>query len=188
MARLDPREGTPLREREKEDIEIWLPTNSLYEVSNQGRVRRSVGGPGARAGHVLKPAKNYLGYLYVVLSVEGERRARTVHKLVAEAFSGPMPLGLVIDHKDGNKTNNDPDNLEYVTHKENTQRAVRSGRHAIGSRHGRAKLDEVSVSEIKRRIDLGSDSLGHLGREFGVTRGTISKIKYGILWQHVEAA
>ena len=50
-----------------------------------------------------------------------------VHHLVAEAFIGPRPEGLTIDHIDNNKLNNHYSNLEYVTLQENLHRAYVNG-------------------------------------------------------------
>ena len=50
-----------------------------------------------------------------------------VHNLVCEAFYGEIPEGYEVNHKDKNRTNNNLDNLEIVTHKENMQHAYRYG-------------------------------------------------------------
>lgn len=70
--------------------EIWKPIpGCLYEASSLGRIRRAVGGRGARRGHVLSP---YViprsGHLVVQLCQGGCRRKMTVNRLVALAFRG----------------------------------------------------------------------------------------------------
>jgi hypothetical protein len=67
------------------------------------------------------------GYLSLVTVWSGRRRSVRVHVLVAEAFLGPRPPGMDINHKDAVKTNNRPENLEYVTHTENMRHAARMG-------------------------------------------------------------
>ncbi len=57
---------------------------------------------------------------YCLIGAEG--KLHTVHSLIAEAFLGPRPEGYDIDHISGDKTDNRPCNLEYVTHKENMRR------------------------------------------------------------------
>lgn len=62
-------------------------------------------------------AKNTSGYPIIHLD-----KTYTIHKIVAETFLGPVPDGLEIDHRDGDKSNNNVTNLEYVTHAENMRR------------------------------------------------------------------
>ena len=59
------------------------------------------------------------GYVYVNLYKNGKRKHARVHRLVAEAFIENPGSKPVVNHKDGNKQNNDVSNLEWVTHKEN---------------------------------------------------------------------
>lgn len=109
----------------------WRPVvgwDGVYEVSSAGDVRRVVGGQGARAGSMLKGRASAGGgdtwrtrYLKVALHWNGKRHDKPIHHLVAEAFLGPRPLGLEINHRDGNPQNNAASNLEYVTHSENVR-------------------------------------------------------------------
>lgn len=119
-------------------VEEWRPVvgfESLYEVSNVGRVRR-IGkaartgkghGGGARIGLILKLRKHRGGYLMAQLWCNGKLTGRLAHCLVAPAFIGARPEGLDINHKDGDKTNNSVGNLEYVTRSENNRHAYRIG-------------------------------------------------------------
>lgn len=97
---------------------------TAYEVSNLGRLR-SCRGAFAR---LMKPSLDGRGYYVVGLFVDAaKKKTRTVHSVVAAAFHGPRPVGLVIDHVDADKTNNRDTNLEYVTQEENARRAGRLG-------------------------------------------------------------
>lgn len=64
---------------------------------------------------------------YCLIGAEG--KLHTIHSLIAEAFLGPRPEGYDIDHIDGDKSNNHPSNLEYVTHKENMRRYYKTNPH-----------------------------------------------------------
>ena len=60
-------------------------------------------------------------------SMNGKKSNPCTHILVAKAFLGPRPKGMVINHKDGNNLNNAAKNLEYVTPKRNQEHASEMG-------------------------------------------------------------
>jgi hypothetical protein len=72
---------------------------------------------------VVRPRKHPSGYLYYGLFVgKGKTKVRywrRGHRLVAEAFIGNIPDGMDVDHKDGDRHNNNVKNLRIVTHSEN---------------------------------------------------------------------
>lgn len=105
-----------------------------YEVSSMGNVRR------IDTGKILKPYDNGRGY--AVVDVKDARRtghesrwARTVHKMVAEAFLGPCTMGLEVHHKNGVKRDNRVVNLEYTTRSLNMKHAFASGVVDIAKAH-----------------------------------------------------
>lgn len=102
-----------------------------YEASSMGRVRRATAGCSTRPGRLLKASARHRpdGYLQVRLSNGSRVGAKTfcVHQLVALAFFGDLPDGWHTNHKDGDKTNNRVDNLEYVTPADNIHHAIRLG-------------------------------------------------------------
>lgn len=70
---------------------------------------------------ILKGSVSEHGYKYYRLSKNGEKKMFYAHRLVAEAFI-PNPNNYsIVNHKDGNKLNNNIDNLEWVTYSDNTQ-------------------------------------------------------------------
>ena len=91
----------------------------LYQVSDDGHVRRLL------KNDRTKPVKNREGlYLSVSLSKKSKRRSYNIHRLVAEAFL-ERPVGATeVNHKDGNKWNNDISNLEWVSQRENMLHAM----------------------------------------------------------------
>jgi len=53
----------------------------------------------------------------------------SVHVLVCEAFRGLKPPGREVNHRDSNKANNAPGNLEWLTRRENIHHAIAAGTH-----------------------------------------------------------
>lgn len=92
--------------------------NSIYQVSNLGRVRNT------KTGKILKGTINQdEGYVRVSIQLPREKRRKfLVHLLVYECFISPN--FDIINHIDGNKSNNRVENLENVTQKENMQKAA----------------------------------------------------------------
>jgi hypothetical protein len=116
--------------------ETWKSVRDFegyYEVSDLGRVKRIAPYKTTYAGKILK-ASLKAGYPSVGLSRNNEIKQCHVHRLVAEAFIGDRPEGLMINHIDANKQNNRPSNLEYVTPAENSHHAKRLGLYASGDR------------------------------------------------------
>ena len=102
--------------------EIWRSVvgyEGIYEVSNNGRVRRVATHAGRAQDRLLKPARFTAGYPGVTLSHRGFRRSATVHHLVTAAFLGPAPDGMQVRHLNGNRSDNRLSNLRYGTALEN---------------------------------------------------------------------
>ena len=170
----------------KDSTEEWrsIPEwEELYEVSNQGRIRRLHKTTPPR---IVKASLNRFGYYEIGLKRHTQRRQTWifVHRLVARPFIGPLPNGHQVNHKDGIKTNNSPDNLEYVTPRENIQHGQKLGlmNTARGIHAGFAKVTD----EIVRSIRISNDSLSTIGRQWGITAQTVWAIKHRVTWKHVE--
>lgn len=104
-------------------------------------------------------------------------KAYYVHRVVAEAYLGKSELH--VNHIDGNKLNNHPSNLEYVTRGGNAEHAHRTGLINVkGEGNGRAKI----THEIARLIrESTKDSLS-LAKEYGVSRSSVYDIKHRRTW------
>ena len=89
-----------------------------YMVSNMGRVK-SLNYRNTNKEEILKPINKKDGYLDIVLSKQGKRKAFKIHRLVANAFI-PNPLNRpYVDHIDTNRKNNNAKNLRWCDCKEN---------------------------------------------------------------------
>jgi DNA-binding XRE family transcriptional regulator len=123
------------------------------------------------------------GYLEVRLNHWNYR----THRMVALAFHERPTEQHVVNHIDGNKTNNRPENLEWVTAKGNVAHAFRTGLVGCGSKSNHHKLDETRVAEIKRlRRDAPKQNTQRaLAARYGVSRRCINWIETGRQWCHV---
>jgi hypothetical protein len=92
----------------------------LYEVCVTGQIRRV----GRRE---LRPYCGRDGYYRVQLWRENKASMYLLHRLVAHAFLGTGLPGLEANHRDGDKSHNGVDNLEWVTRSQNLIHAYRLG-------------------------------------------------------------
>ncbi len=155
-----------------------IPGWPEYLVSHSGEVwSRS-------RGKMSKPRKNQRGYYIVDLHRDGMRVTKHVSVLVLETFVGPRPDGLEACHWDGNRTNNNVDNLRWDTHAANELDKERYGGIMRGEGHPRCKLTNSQVIAI-RQLRRDGLSLSAIGRRFNVTLGMIWLIVTGRNWKHL---
>lgn len=169
----------------------------LYEASDDGRIRRAVP---PRAGRELLQSDDGRGYRKVSVCVLGKEATVVVHRLVAEAFIGPCPAGCVVNHLDGHKDNNRPENLEYTTPAGNSAHAAATGLAPSGTRHGRhtkpeatargervntARLTEDDVREA-RGLRAAGWTLPQLCARFGIGKSAMHALCTGKNWSHVR--
>lgn len=163
-----------------------IPGAPGYFISSDGRVLSSLQRhPRLR---ILDKAAN--GYFRIALcvnwSVEQRTEKHPVHRLVALAWIGPPPDGRdQINHKNGCKTDNRVENLEWCSHAENQRHWCDDlKKRRVGRELSWTKLTPGKVLEI-RRLYSKTNSSYYLGRRFGVSRTTIMSIIKRKIWTHV---
>jgi len=163
--------------------EQWKPIPGFpnHAVSDMGRVKRIAAGKGTFTGRIFQGYIHSSGYQIATLDQQSKR----VHRLVMLAFSGECPEGMEVNHKNGNKTDNRLENLEYIDRSENNRHAFTIGLKTVqGEANPRSKLTESDVREI--RALEGSMTHREIAERFGVHRVTVSSIFSRKLWGHVE--
>ena len=136
-----------------------------YEISNKGNVRTKNGKKTVRSDgqvrvwkqRILKPQVDSQGYYNVKLYINGKQYTRTIHRLLMITFY-PENIKDTVNHIDGNKKNNNINNLEWCTYSENTIHALDTGLSNISQ-----GVDLIKDGEIKhfRSLSLASIFLGY---------------------------
>ena len=164
-----------LENKQFHEDEIWKEIQGfegLYAVSNKGRVRN------LKNGKILKNVIDPHGYLRIKL---GRRNVRRIHRLVALAFI-PNPDNLPqINHIDEVKTNNNVENLEWVSASQNVRHSI----HQISCRINQLRLDGQFIRQW--------DSSMQIERETGYNQSNILKCckgkrryAYGFRWKYSD--
>ena len=133
-------------------------------------------------GRPVKVRVNKDGYEIVDLFVMGNKVAVSVHVLVALVVLGPCPPGKEVNHRDLDKRNNRPSNLEYLTHLANIRhaavRGVWSGAkpYLRGPRMSSRVVSPELATRIKKSYRLGKLNQHQLADKFGVCRSLVSDV------------
>lgn len=143
-----------------------------YEITKDGQIINK------HNGHIVKPQLNGKGYLRVSIG----NKLMFVHRLVAEKYIENPHNKKQVNHKNGIKTDNRVENLEWCDNQENRSHAVKSGLHLCGERCSWSKLTEEDVIYIYKNKNLG---VIYLSKKFNVSQSTIKDILNGRTWKKV---
>lgn len=182
-------------EKNQQDLkEEWkdIPGyEGLYKISSNGKIfsyKRS-GEYMARWGIAkmnfpekeMKISTTKSGYKYISLKKPNEKSIKfLLHRLVMLTFIGE-PNGKQVNHIDGEKSNNNLNNLEYCTGAENLRHCI----DVLGKKRGEgscSKLTENQVIKIKQDQRI----LREIAKDYGVTLQAIWMIKKGKNWGHIK--
>jgi len=154
-------------------------TFNKYTITQGGSIISKYNGS-ARTSY-----KDKKGYHHITMTQDcGKKKTFLVHRLVA-MLHVPNPEGKPqVNHIDGNKSNNDYRNLEWVTGQENVQYSVDTGLVKRGDARPNAKLSDEAVLEMRR---LQKEGLNYyeLGRRFNVAYQTAHKVCSNQTYTHI---
>ena len=184
--------------------EVWKNIDGFeneYMISNLGRVRSidrksfDYSKYSSYKGNVLKPQKNRNGYLYILLSRNGHKYHRYIHRLVANAFIQNPLNKKEVDHINTDKNNNAVSNLKWVTRKENVNNPITKSR-LIEARKKNKTRNRKRCPIIKYSIDLKSyteynciaDACNENNYDYSTVRKCckgLRKTAYGFIWKYI---
>ena len=154
---------------------MWVKILNNYEISDAGIIRN------AKTGRVIKQFVGKDGYVRTQIA----GKTRLVHRMVAMAFIPKDENKPFVNHKDGNKQNNNLNNLEWCTFSENLKHAYRHNlKTSLGENNGRSKLSNSDIEYIKsyyipRHSTYGAKAMA---KKFGVAHQTICAVVSGQNW------
>jgi len=180
--------------------------DGLYEISDQGRVksrgrmRRAVAPRNGReyeymtVGRILKNQKSSSGYWQVCLHKNGVGSIKSIHRMMAVAFIPNNNNHPFINHKDGDKSNNSLDNLEWCTNSQNIKHAYEvlgavawaRGRTGALNPHSKRVVQRTMGGDIVKTWEAAADA-HRAGFDSGcITRCCQGKSTYhkGFLWTY----
>ncbi len=172
-------------------MEIWKDIKGyegLYQISNLGRVkslaREKKNGVNSKQNIpeiILNIYDNGKGYKRTNLCKNNIIKSNYIHRLVAEAFILNSKNEREVNHKDGNKANNNVTNLEWCNRKENVLHSCINNLVPKGNLHYNSKLTNEQIIQI--RNDNRVQKI--IANDYGITQTVVSAIKLRKTWKHL---
>lgn len=152
-----------------------------YEISNCGEVKNK------NTNRILKPTL-ISGYLAIGLRINNKTVTSFIHRLVATRFLLCSGETYIVNHKDGVKTNNNVENLEWISHSDNGKHAYRLNLHKPTKISvSQYTLDGVFIREYASLIEAEKETgiyNGHISRVCRGARG--KKTAGGYIWKYTS--
>lgn len=156
---------------------MWktFPNLTRFEVSDKGEVRNR------ETGKLLKQFTNKKGYKVIATKIGGRKGKNVcyrVHRMVAETYLDNQENFPVVNHLDGDKTNNSVDNLEWCSHSRNLKHSYDTKLREPTCQKDVQTLTEDQVQRLLSEFKLGCKRYGAraFGREFGLDKSSILKL------------
>lgn len=153
--------------------EIWKDVKGyegIYKISNRGNIksidriskaiRKNKIISQKFKGQALRPFISTTGYFTIKLTKNNNYKSFKIHRLIAIHFIPNPDNKAEVNHIDGNKLNNDINNLEWATHLKNMRHAFSTGlvditkysNMRVGEKNGNSKLTDSEAKLIKQEI------------------------------------
>lgn len=158
-----------------------IPGTDNYFATKSGLIRSEIRG----RIRVLTKWIDFKGYSRVKVVINGKATSIGVHRLVALAYLPNPENKPQINHKNGIKSDNFVENLEWCTCAENVKHAWLTGLSLStnGEKHPSSKLNDNQVYAIRVMYSLNKATLQELSEIFGVHKSTIHAIIKNKNWK-----
>lgn len=171
------------RQKYIEDLpgEKWKQyLDTTFEISNLGRIKNN------KTNNILKGKITGKGYVEWNLSISGKKKSYLAHRLVYQTFKGDIKDGYVINHKDGNKTNNNLDNLEEVLPSENILHSFYSIGHKNVKRVGKFSKEGILLDSYESCAEAARQNPGCYPNNISNACNGKLKSHHGFIWKYLE--
>lgn len=135
---------------------------------------------------VLKYDVNNCGYRRVTLSKGGKTKRFFVHRLVALYYLPNPTSSEVVNHRDGDKLNNNVDNLEWCSHSRNRLHAFEIGLCGKGETHHNSRVSNMDVEQVCKLIQDGLVRGEVLALVPQISKHTFDDIRRRKTWTHIS--
>jgi len=160
-------------------FKIWKDIEGyegLYQISNLGNVKSLIANMNRRK-RLLKAKFEKDNYAYVSLYKNKIAKNKKIHRLVAQHFISNPENKLEVNHKNGIKTDNRVDNLEWCTRSENVNHAIINNFYKnSGENNYNSKFSQNQINIIRKKYKNGGISITCLAKEFNISISGMSNI------------
>ena len=191
-------------------MEIWKDIEGyegLYQVSDMGNVRsfdrvievkrNGIVMKQHRKGKVLRQLPRRHGYLAVFLyKTDGKRAHESVHRLVASAFCERKNEATEVNHKNEIKTDNRAENLEWITHKENSNYGNAQIKRVQTCREKRIRWKAIEQYDLDGNLIAEYPSMSEMEKQTGFSKANVctylrgklppTRRPYGFHWEYKQ--
>lgn len=159
-----------------------IPNYENYMVDELGQIW-SLPKKTRKSTRLIKPLFHPItGYMHLDLCSNGKVKKFLVHRLVAITLIPNPDNKPQVNHINGIKTDNRPQNLEWCTPSENQKHSIKIGiRTTKGVKNSQCKLSENDVIYIRNSKERGCV----LAKQFNISQPTICDIQKGRSWNHI---